>query len=191
MLKAFKEDAARWVIPGQIAPQSQLTTGKILSLLYNHMSLRAMLIWRFAAWCRQKRIPLMYGFLHRSMLVFFGLEICSAEKIGGGLYIAHPAGTVIQVESMGKKGSIIASVTVGMRNSWEFPVIGENVYIGAGARVLGNITIGNDVIIGANAVVIEDVPAGATVVGIPGRVIKVNGEPVFENPENLSASIRL
>lgn len=186
MLNAFKEDAARWVIPGQIAAQSELTTGKILSLLYHNMSLRAMLIWRFAGWCKQKRIPFIFGFLHRSLMVFFGLEICSAEKIGGGLYIAHPVGTVIQVESMGRNGSVISSVTIGMRTAWEFPVIGENVIIGAGARVLGGIMIGDDVIIGANAVVIEDIPAGATVVGVPGHVIKIHGEPTTEAQERIS-----
>ncbi len=65
------------------------------------------------------------------------------------------------------------------------------MYIGAGARVLGEITIGNDVIIGANAVVIEDVPDGATVIGIPGRVIKIYGEPVAETSDRYSMIERL
>lgn len=183
MLKAFKEDAARWVVPSKIAPQSELTTGKMISLLYNHMSLRAMLVWRLAGWCKQKNIPFFYGFLNRCLMVFFGLEICSAEKVGGGLYIAHPVGTVIHADRIGKNVSVIASVTVGMRNTWDFPVIGDHVFIGAGARVLGDIHIGSDAVIGANSVVIEDVPEGATVVGVPGRVIKVFDEPINETHE--------
>ena len=93
-------------------------------------------------------------------------------NIGGGLYIAHPSGTVISVEEMGNNCSIIASVTIGMRNEWSFPRIGDNVFIGAGARVLGSIDVGDEAVIGANAVVINDVPAGATVVGIPARIVR-------------------
>lgn len=66
---------------------------------------------------------------------------------------------------------MIHNVTVGMRNEWAFPEIGDDVFIGAGARVLGGIVVGDGARIGANAVVIQDVPAGATVVGIPARVI--------------------
>jgi serine O-acetyltransferase len=74
---------------------------------------------------------------------------------------------------MGQNCSIIAAVTIGMRNTWDFPNIGNEVFIGAGARVLGNINIGDGAVIGANAVVISDIPAGATAVGIPARVTKV------------------
>ena len=59
-----------------------------------------------------------------------------------------------------------------MRNEWKFPVIGDEVFIGAGARVLGDIQIGDGAKIGANAVVIRDVPANATAVGIPAKVIQ-------------------
>jgi serine O-acetyltransferase len=180
VLTAFREDAARWVVPGEVVPAGELRFGTIIRLLYHHLPLRAMLIWRFAAWCRQKKIPGVFGILHRCLTVFFGVELCSAEKIGGGFYLPHPVGTVIHVENMGRNASVIASVTVGMRTVWAFPVIGDNVFIGAGARILGGITIGNDAVIGANAVVINDVPAGGTVVGIPARLIKRDGRPVAE-----------
>jgi serine O-acetyltransferase len=58
-----------------------------------------------------------------------------------------------------------------MRNTWDFPEIGDGVFIGAGARVLGDVRVGDGAKIGANAVVIHDVPAGATAVGIPARVL--------------------
>jgi serine O-acetyltransferase len=79
---------------------------------------------------------------------------------------------------MGRNCSIIAAVTIGMRNSWDFPEIGNEVFIGAGARVLGAIRIGDGAVIGANAVVISDLPAGATAVGIPARITRINGLPV-------------
>ena len=96
--------------------------------------------------------------------------------MGGGLYIVHPRGTTVVPAHMGENCSIIAAVTIGMRNEHGFPTIGKNVFIGAGARVLGAITLGDNAQIGANAVVIKDVPANATAVGIPAKVIAVNGQ---------------
>jgi serine O-acetyltransferase len=102
--------------------------------------------------------------------------------IGGGLYIAHPNGCVIHAKKIGRNCSIISNVTIGMRNRWEFPTIGDNVFIGSGARILGGIKVGNNVRIGANAVVIHDVPDNCTVVGIPARIISTS------QPEELAPS---
>lgn len=184
MLEDFKQDAARWLMPGQAGAVSDLTITKLFTLLVTHAPLRAMLLWRIAGWLKQKRAPFLFGILHRTILFFFGLEICDAAKIGGGLYVPHPVGTVIQVERMGRNVSVIASATIGLRNTYAFPRIGDNVFVGAGARILGDITIGNDAVIGANAVVIEDVPAGGTVVGIPGRLIKIYGEAVDDRRQD-------
>lgn len=170
MFDTFKQDAARWVVPSHFADPATLTVIQIVKLLYRHVSLRAMAWFRLASWFRDKGIPLA-GPIFRWIFFRFGLEITG--QIEGGLYIAHPAGTVISVSQMGKNCSVIASVTIGMRNIWAFPVIGDHVFIGAGARVLGDIQVGNGAKIGANSVVIKDVPDGATVVGIPGRVIHV------------------
>jgi serine O-acetyltransferase len=126
--------------------------------------------YRLACWLKAKRIPFVYGTILRWIFFRFGLEIVG--DIDGGLYIAHPAGTVIAAERIGRNCSIIASVTIGMRNEHAFPTIGNNVFIGAGARVLGDIHVGDNAKIGANAVVIHDVTAGATVIGIPGRELR-------------------
>ena len=82
---------------------------------------------------------------------------------------------MIAVERIGRNCSIIAAVTLGLRNDHTFPSIGDDVFIGAGARVLGGIRIGDGARIGANAVVINDVPAGATAVGVPARVLVPSG----------------
>lgn len=177
MVKLFQMDAARWVIPQQVADPSQITTGRAVKLLWNWASLRAMAWFRLGSWLKQKHIPLS-GIIQRIITLFYGLEIRVGADYGGGLYIAHPVGTVIAAEKIGKNCTIIASVTIGMRNTWAFPRIGNNVFIGAGARILGDIEIGDGAVIGANAVVIDNVPAGATVVGIPARVIKINGQRV-------------
>ena len=176
MRKLFRQDVQRWIIPQQVADPSEVTFLTTIRLLWQHMPLRAMLWYRFSSWCKAKDIPFVPGFVQRFLYRFFGLEISAGANIGGGLYIAHPNGTVIFAQEIGENCSIIANVTIGMRNEWAFPRIGNNVFIGAGARVLGGIHVGDGAVIGANAVVIHDVPAGATVVGIPARVIRLAHE---------------
>jgi len=168
----FKQDVQRWIVPQQIADPALVSTKRTLKLLWQYMSLRVMLWYRFGSWCKEKGIPMLPGLVQRFLLRFFGIEIWIGANIGGGLYIAHPVGTVIAVQEMGENCTIVANVTIGMRNEWAFPRIGSNVFIGAGARVLGGIQVGDGAVIGANAVVIHDVPPGATVVGIPAKVIK-------------------
>ena len=171
MFQRFRQDALRWVRPSQIASAQELTPILMLRLLYRYLPLRAMAWFRFGCWCKQRGIPILPGMVQRLIYRHFGLEIQVGADIGGGLYIAHPVGTVISVRRVGENCSVIAAVTIGMRNKWAFPDIGDRVFIGAGARVLGGIVVGDDAVIGANAVVIDDVPEGATVVGIPARVI--------------------
>lgn len=170
MWDRFKQDALRWVVPGEIAEPTVLTWAVLVKLLFRHPALRATAWYRLACWGKANRIPFMVGTIHRWLFFRFGLEI--AGDIEGGLYLAHPVGTVINVSHMGQNCSIIAAVTIGMRNKWAFPVIGDGVFIGAGARILGAIIIGDAAKIGANAVVLQDIPAHATAVGVPARVIK-------------------
>ena len=172
MFDLFLQDARRWVVQGQINPHAKLSFRTLLSLLYWHMPLRALAWFRFGSWCKHKNIRFLPGFIQHYIYRHYGIELVIGADIGGGLYVAHPIGTVISAKRMGQNCSIVAAVTIGMRNEWEFPTIGDEVFIGAGARVLGGITIGDRAVIGANAVVIHDVPAGATAVGVPARLIK-------------------
>jgi serine O-acetyltransferase len=165
----FLQDAARWIVPSEVGDPASLTLGRILALLHRHMPLRAMLWFRFGSWCKARRLPFLPGAIQRRIYRHYGLEIKPGAAIGGGLYIAHPIGTVIMVNRIGVNCSIIAAVTIGMRNEYAFPAIGDHVFIGAGARILGAIQVGDGAAIGANAVVIHDVRPGATVVGIPAR----------------------
>lgn len=181
-LKLFKQDVQRWIYPEQVADPSLVTRMGTLKLYFRHMPLRAMMWFRFGSWCKSRHIPLG-GFIQRFLYRWFGLEIQPGANVGGGLYIAHPIGTVIYVESMGENCTIIAGVTIGLRGTYRFPRIGNNVFIGAGARILGDIEIGNDAVIGANAVVINDIPAGGTAVGIPAKVIRIYGKKVNEQGE--------
>ena len=173
MLELFKQDVQRWIVPQQVADPELVTLPTTLKLLFRYMPLRAMLVFRLGAWFKEKGIPFFPGFDQRLIYSLYGLEIPIGADIEGGLYIAHPVGTVISVKHLGKNASIIAAVTIGMRNTWAFPDIGDNVFIGAGARVLGDIKIGDNVLIGANAVVVKDIPDNATAVGIPAKVVNI------------------
>ena len=103
--------------------------------------------------------------------IITGAEIDLSCQIGGGLLIPHPNGIVIHPKvTIGPNCLIFQQVTIGV-SSGNPPTIGGHVDIGAGAKILGSITLGNHVSVGANAVVTKDVKEGATVAGIPARVI--------------------
>lgn len=108
-----------------------------------------------------------------------GISINPFTEIGSGFYIGHFGGIFIHGGSViGKNCNISQDVTIGQKNRGQFkgyPVIGDNVYIGPGAKIIGGIRIGNNVAIGANCVVTKDIPDDSVVVGIPGRVISKAG----------------
>jgi serine O-acetyltransferase len=132
---------------------------------------------RYQYW-RQRGGPLSlllcnwFVLCHRFWSVATGADIPLNCKIGGGLLIPHPNGIVIHPDAtVGVNCLIFQQVTIGTRESPAVPVIEGHVDIGAGARILGGVHIGAHSRIGANAVVTADVPQGATVAGIPARVI--------------------
>ena len=105
-----------------------------------------------------------------------GIEIHPGAKIGKGLFIDHGMGVVIgETAEIGDNVVLFHGVTLGgtgKEKEKRHPTIGNNVFIGSGAKILGNITIGDNVKIGANAVILKDVEKNATVVGIPGHIVK-------------------
>ena len=109
---------------------------------------------------------------YRYWCVVCGADIPLNSNLGGGLMIPHPNGIVIHPDAViGVNCLIFQQVTIGAGSIPGYPKIGGHVDIGAGAKVLGGITIGNNVKIGANSVVITDVPDNCTVVGIPARIV--------------------
>lgn len=115
----------------------------------------------------------------------FGCFIPHSTSIGRGLYLGHVRDIVVNERAViGENCNISQGVTIGQANRGRrqgTPVIGRNVYIGPGAKIVGAVHVGNDVAIGANCVVTDDVPDHAVVVGVPGRVISFDGSAGYVN----------
>ena len=146
-------------------------------LLWNQCGLRATLLYRISHGLSKNRIPVLPGIFSRLNLVLYGFDVPPSVEIGPGLYVPHPVGTVIMARRLGANVTLISGITIGMRNVYGFPSLGDGVFVGAGARILGEITIGDDANIGANAVVVKDIPAGATAVGVPARILPEKKKP--------------
>src|SRR5260370_3272904 len=160
----FSEDLKRWEargfkpIDGPPLPM-RLSRVRMIKLLWRHAAIWATLIYRMSSWCSRHRVRGMPVLLERLNLNLFAIEIGSGIPIGPGLYIPHPAGTVIMASRIGANCTFIHSVTVGMRDTWAFPMIGDAVLVGAGARVLGGIQLGDRCHVGPDAGVLDNVPA--------------------------------
>jgi serine O-acetyltransferase len=133
-------------------------------------------IWghRAAHWLWRRGQRLAARFLAEVVHTFTGVDIHPGATLGPGLFIDHATGVVIgETAEVGADVTIYHGVTLGAPSSAargkRHPTIGDRVVLGAGAKVLGPITVGAGASIGANAVVVKPVPAGAVVVGVPGR----------------------
>ncbi len=185
----FAEDLRVWKRLGFLGSgpnqHKPVTFLEALKLYWNYMGVRATWHYRLGNWCHRQHIPLLPGILWRRNIRRFGLDIVPSVPIGPGLYIAHPVGIVIMARGLGRNVSLISAITIGMRNDHQFPLIGNNVTIGAGARVLGGIVVGDGAKIGANAVVIDDVLPDATMVGVPASPVNRKSGSYVQQAEEI------
>lgn len=109
--------------------------------------------------------------------VVFGIEISPRCEIGRGLFFPHTQGTVVGAQTIGENATIFQGVTLGAKeldigySEDARPILGDDVIVGAGAKLLGGIHIGHRARVGANAVVLESIPEGALAVGVPAKVV--------------------
>jgi len=139
----------------------------------------ATVVYRFGRWTRGIRprwlsypFKLVYALASTVIDILFGINFSTNAEIGPGLYIGHFGGIFLHGD-MGRQCSVGQGVTIGYKGagkSTRVPRLGDNVYVGAGAIVIGDIRIGNDVVIGANTTVVKSVPDGCRVVGAAMRV---------------------
>ncbi len=142
----------------------------------------ALLFYRFAHWLWKKRIPFVPRALSQFARFVTGIEIHPGASIGSGLFIDHGMGVVIgETTEIGDNVTLFQGVTLGgtgKQRGKRHPTLGSHVVVGAGAKVLGPIKIGDYVKIGANTVLLQDVPDHSTVVGIPGKIVRIKDERV-------------
>ena len=139
----------------------------IESLLFEN-GFQAVVLYRCAHWFKVRRIPVIGPFIARLSLFLTGVDIAPAAEIGPGLRISHGTGIVIGHRArIGSGATLLHQVTLGgtsAKRPDEMPHLGDRVFIGAGASILGSITLGDDVFVGMGAVIMEDIPSNSKVV---------------------------
>ena len=144
-------------------------------VLFCYPGLHALFFHRLASGLYHLKIPFFPRLISHIARFLTGIEIHPGAQIGKGVFIDHGMGVVIgETAIVGDYSLIYQGVTLGGTGKElgkRHPTLGENVVVGAGAKVLGNINIGSNVRIGAGSVVLQDVPADCTIVGVPGRPV--------------------
>lgn len=153
-----------------------------LEVLLTYSGLHAVIFYRISHALLNMRVPFFPRYISQLGRFFTGIEIHPGARIGKEFFIDHGMGVVIgETTIIGDNVLLYQGVTLGgtgKERGKRHPTIGNNVVIGAGAKVLGNITVGDNSYIGSNAVVIKDVPPDSTVVGVPGRITKQDGKKI-------------
>ncbi len=148
-------------------------------------------------------VPVLPRLISHISRFLTGIEIHPGAKIGEGFFIDHGMGVVIgETSEIGDNVTLYQGVTLGgtsHQHKKRHPTLGNNVVVGVGAELIGDITIGEDARVGAGSVVISSVPANATVVGVPGRVVAIRNpdtdtvmslpDPVGEKLDNLERRV--
>ncbi len=156
-----------------------------LEILLTYSGLHAVLMYRAAHWFYDKKLFTVARCISQFARFLTGIEIHPGAKIGKGFFIDHGSGVVIgETTEIGDNCLIYQGVTLGgtgKDKGKRHPTLGNNVMVGAGARVLGPIKVGDNSKIAAGAVVLNDVPPNCTAVGVPARIAKRNGKKVNVN----------
>ena len=143
-------------------------------------SFRALIYYKISHYFYQKKHFIIARYISEKAKRKTGIEIHPGAVIGKDLFIDHGTGVVIgETAIVGDNVTLFHGVTLGgtgKEKGKRHPTIGNNVFIGSGAKILGNITIGDNVKIGANAVILKDVPSNVTIVGVPGKIVRYHNK---------------
>ena len=155
----------------------------VLQVIFLYPGFHALANHRITHFLFRSKLFFLARMISQMSRFFTGIEIHPGAVIGKGLFIDHGAGVVIgETAVVGDNCTIYHGVTLGGtgkdKGVRRHPILGNDVLVGAGAKILGAIRIGDNSLIGANAVLLMDVPEDSTVVGVPGRLIRVQGTRV-------------
>ncbi|NGZ59197.1 MAG: serine O-acetyltransferase [Nitrospira sp. LK265] len=151
-----------------------------LEVIFTYAGFHALLAYRISHWLKSMGVPFLPRAISQLARWLTGVEIHPSARIGTGFFIDHGMGVVIgETAEIGDYVTLFQDVTLGgtgKERGKRHPTLGNHVVVGAGAKILGGIKIGDNVKIGANSVVLKHVPANSTVIGVPARIIKSQGE---------------
>lgn len=153
-------------------------------IIFTYTGLHALIFYRVSHWFYNMNLFTIARSISQGGRFWTGIEIHPGAKIGKGLFIDHGMGVVIgETAEIGDNCLIYQGVTLGgtgKEKGKRHPTLGNNVMVGAGARILGPFKVGDNAKIAANAVVLEEVPPNCTAVGVPARIVKRNGKRVCD-----------
>lgn len=165
-----------------------------LEVILTYSGFKAMCRYRIANWFYKRKCFLLARIISQRAKRITGVEIHPAAKIGKGVFIDHGSGVVIgETTEIGDNVTIYQGVTLGgtgKSTGKRHPTIEDDVMISAGAKVLGPVRIGKGSKIGAGSVVLKDVPPYSTVVGVPGRVVKMYGKKYNDLDQKLPDPVK-
>lgn len=160
-----------------------------LEIILTYGGFRALCSYRRAHWFYMHKMKMIAFMITARARRNYGIEIHPAAKIGKGIFIDHGVGVIIgETTEIGDNVTIYQGVTLGgtgKETGKRHPTIGHDVMVCAGAKVLGPVTIGEYSKIGAGSVVLKDVPPHCTVVGVPGRIVRIRGEKYRDMDQKL------
>ncbi len=173
MFKRLRKDIA-------IAKKYDPAARNKLEIFLTYSGVKALSWHRVANFFYRIHFKLLARILSQYAKWLTGIEIHPAAKIAGGVFIDHGAGVVIgETAEIEEDVIIYQGVTLGgtgKEHGKRHPTVKKGAIISAGAKILGGFTVGENAKIGAGAVVLKEVPSGATVVGVPGKIVRINGE---------------
>lgn len=187
MLKAIQDDI-------KMIKERDPAAKSNLEVLICYPGLHALWCHRVAHHFYKKQKYVLARFISLICRFFTGMDIHPGAKIGQGLFIDHGMGLVIgETTVIGNNVTLYQGVTLGAtgkESGKRHPTIGNNVFIGSGAKVLGSFTVGDNVNIGAGSVILKEVPSNVTVAGIPGVIVKERNKPLSSVPHAASEEIQ-
>jgi serine O-acetyltransferase len=186
--KAIRDDVRAFITgrfetagPGRLAAPFH-----VLRLAWKSDAFLGVLLYRVRAWLQGASVPILPTLIHRVCIAFFDVSIGDYLVLGEGVYVPHGYLVIDGPVIIGRWCVLCPWVSIGLTpGTLEAPELGDGVFVGTGAKILGPVKIGDGAVIGAGSVVLKDVPAHTTVAGVPARVIRDQShgvEPRSETP---------
>lgn len=189
MFETIRADFHRKIVGYGIRPEDQTFFRKRITPFLEFGTF-AVIVYRFGSWAYKVKIPVIrqllitiYLFVNVFCMIVTGIHIARENEIGPGLVIHNFSCILVLAKKIGHSCTLTHGVSIMNVRGVGRATIGNNCYFGPGCKVLGAVTIGDNVVVSANSVVVTDVPSGATVMGVPARVISREAtSPYLKNP---------